>query len=223
MEGINFSDCQINAFYVFEYSHVMIGITCTGWLQGLHWGWWGSKDNGWRHHECCTGKRSRMQGESCKDMLCFIFIKRGKLFARLGIASMKHSVISPRSITPWFHSMNAVTFRNLFFNWFMRLITAFIGHLHKLVLILHKRNSQCNVDLRIVMRMLISWTEYYTDSAVLFISDPAINLFWLLVLVGAGCYRDICWFPQGADISQPSPIYRSKSGWSCQNETTSYS
>ena len=132
----------------------------------------------------------------------------------------------------WFHqgvllldftSMNAVTFRKLFFNWFMRLITAFIGHLNTLVLILHKRNSQCNVDLRIVMRMLISWTGYYTDFAVFFISDPAINLFWLLVPMGAGCYRDICWFPQGSDISQPSPIYRSKSGWSCKNETTSYS
>ena len=160
---------------------------------------------------------------AAKFMLCVIFIKRGKLFACLGIARMKHAVISPRSITPWFHSMNAVTFRNLFFNWFMSLITAFIGHLNKLVLVLHKRNSQCNVDLRIVMRMLISWTEFYTDFAISFISDSAINLFWLLVPVGAGCYRDICWFPQGSDISQPSSIYRSKSGWSCQNETTSYS
>ena len=120
MEGINFSDCQINAFYVFEYSHVMIGITCTGWLQGLHWGWWGSKDNGWRHHECCTGKRSRMQGESGKVMLCVIFIKE---------VSYLHVWELQAWSMLWFHSINAVIFRNLFFNWFMRFITAFMGNL----------------------------------------------------------------------------------------------
>ena len=156
--------------------------------------------------------------------LCFVlFLSREVSYVHVWELQAWDAVISPRSITPWFHSMNAVTFRNLFFNWFMSLITAFIGHLNKLVLVLHKRNSQCNVDLRIVMRMLISWTEFYTDFAISFISDSAINLFWLLVPVGAGCYRDICWFPQGSDISQPSSIYRSKSGWSCQNETTSYS